>query len=147
MIGFLQDSTGRLAKDTLSVDHSRGRAVCVRATEGLFVDLLAGAAAHDVGSGDELESVAVEVAGDLDVRGTLAIDAGVPVGFQALRMSVHVGVAEGTPQRLVDRLVQGADRLCVNLATLRRGVPVETDYSVVTSSPTTATDSPNSRLD
>ena len=80
--------------------------------------------------GIELVDLEVEVTGDVDVRGTLAIDPDVRVGFRSMAMAVRVGVAPETPPRLLERLRVGAERLCVNLDTLRRGVAVETSYRI-----------------
>lgn len=80
--------------------------------------------------GIELEELEVEATGRLDVRGTLGLDPDVPVGFQAMRVSVRLRAAPETPPRLLERLRVGAERLCVNLETLRRGVPVETEYEI-----------------
>ncbi len=80
--------------------------------------------------GIELEELEVEVTGLVDVRGTLNLDPGVPVGFQSLEMSVRLRAAPGTPPRLLERLRYGSERLCVNLETLRKGVPVETRYEL-----------------
>jgi uncharacterized OsmC-like protein len=82
--------------------------------------------------GVALEHLEVEVTGDVDVRGTLNLDPSVPVGFQSLAMSVRMRAAPGTPSRLLERLRIGAERLCVNLETLRHGVPVETRYEIAT---------------
>ncbi len=71
---------------------------------------------------DELE---VEVSGDLDVRGTLDVDRSVPVGFQRFALTVRIRPAPETPRDRVDRLAVGAERACVVLDTLRRGVPVD----------------------
>lgn len=80
--------------------------------------------------GIELRELEIEVSGDVDVRGTLAIAPDVRVGFQSIEMSVRLRVAPETPPRLLQRLRVGAERLCVNLDTLRRGVPVETTYEI-----------------
>jgi len=80
--------------------------------------------------GIELQALEVVVEGDVDVRGTLNIEPDVRVGFQSLSMTVRVEVAPGTPERLLQRLRIGAERLCVNLDTLRHGVPVDARYEL-----------------
>jgi uncharacterized OsmC-like protein len=80
--------------------------------------------------GIELEQLEVEVSGLVDVRGTMNLASEVPVGFQSLSMAVRLRAAPGTPPRLLERLRHGAERLCVNLETLRGGVPVETRYEL-----------------
>jgi uncharacterized OsmC-like protein len=79
--------------------------------------------------GIPLEHVAVEVEGDLDVRGTLGMGRDVPVGFQALRCRVHLRAAAGTPPEDVRRLLVSAERACVVLQTLRGGVTVDTSVA------------------
>jgi uncharacterized OsmC-like protein len=76
--------------------------------------------------GVELLDLAVEVTGTLDVRGTLGLDPAVPVGFQQLACATRASVPAGTDPRLLQRLETQARRSCVNLDTLRRGVPVAT---------------------
>jgi uncharacterized OsmC-like protein len=73
-----------------------------------------------------LEQVAVEVEGEVDVRGTLGMGRDVPVGFQAMRCRVHLRAAAGTPPEDVQRLIATAERACIVLQTLRAGVAVDT---------------------
>jgi hypothetical protein len=54
--------------------------------------------------GITLESLEVEVTGDVDVRGTLAMNAEVPVGFRAIRCAVRLKAREGTEPRLLEKL-------------------------------------------
>ena len=76
--------------------------------------------------GVRLISLEVDVTADVDVRGTLMLDRSVPVGFQGMRCAVRLRAAEGTDVTLVQKLVTAAEQSCVNLQTLRAGVPVET---------------------
>ena len=80
-----------------------------------------------------LTALEVEVTGDLDVRGCLLIDRDVPIGFETLRCSVRVAAAAGTDQRRLDALIAAADRVCVNLDTLRSGIEVATVAEIVQS--------------
>jgi uncharacterized OsmC-like protein len=80
--------------------------------------------------GVELTALAVDVEGEVDVRGTLAVDLAVPVGFQALRCRTRVGVTPGTPARTVEVLLMAAERSCVVLDTLRRGVDATSEFAV-----------------
>lgn len=80
--------------------------------------------------GVELESLAVEVTGDVDVRGTLAIDNQVPVGFQAMRCEVKLRAKDGTDPRLLEKLRVAAERSCVVQQTLRNPPHVETVFDV-----------------
>ncbi len=77
--------------------------------------------------GVELEELEVEVSGELDVRGALAIDPGVRVGFEALDCRVRLRATPGTEPRHLKRLVAAAERYCVNVDTLRGGVRVEVE--------------------
>jgi len=76
--------------------------------------------------GVPLTALGVAVEGDVDVRGTLMVDQSVPVGFQAMRCTVTVDAAPRTPRAKVEKLVAAAEHCCVNLQTLRAGVPIET---------------------
>lgn len=74
--------------------------------------------------GVPLEELSVEVRGEVDARGTLAVDRSVPVGFQRLTCRLHVRPARGVPPEGLERLTAAAERACVVLQTLRHGVPV-----------------------
>lgn len=76
--------------------------------------------------GVRLTSLEVDVKGEIDVRGTLAVAREVPVRMQSMHCDVNLSTAEGTDPQLVKRLLAAAERSCVNLQTLRHGVPVET---------------------
>jgi len=76
--------------------------------------------------GVKLNSLEVEVSADIDVRGTMVVDRDVPVGFQKMRCNVNIQAAEGTNHQLLGKLLAAAENSCVNLQTLRSGVPVET---------------------
>lgn len=91
-------------------------AACADATLRMCADAL----------GVTLEQLDVEVTGQVDVRGSMAIDAAAPIGFRALLCRVRIGVATGTRPELVERLLAQGERSCINLATLREGVAVAT---------------------
>jgi uncharacterized OsmC-like protein len=74
--------------------------------------------------GVELEDLEVEVTGDLDVRGTLLVDPAVRVGFEALRCRARLRPAAGADPRMVEKLLEVAERVCVNADTLRGGAEV-----------------------
>jgi uncharacterized OsmC-like protein len=78
--------------------------------------------------GIELEQLEVEVSGELDVRGTLALDSSVPVGFERLATAVRVRAAPQTPPARLEQLGAASEQLCVVLDTLRRGVPVDVTF-------------------
>lgn len=73
----------------------------------------------------ELQALAVEAVGEVDVRGALYVSPDVPVGFQRFRVKVFLRAAPGTDPARLERVVAGAEHSCVVLQTLRRGVPVE----------------------
>jgi len=54
----------------------------------------------------------------------------IAVGFQALRCRTRLGVAPGTPARRVELLLMAAERSCVVLDTLRRGVDATSEFDV-----------------
>lgn len=78
--------------------------------------------------GVELEHLSVEVTADVDVRGTLAVESDVPVGFQAMRCKVRLRAKEGTDPRMLKKLQLSAEHSCVVLQTLRNPPPVEVDF-------------------
>jgi uncharacterized OsmC-like protein len=80
--------------------------------------------------GITLESLEVEVTGDVDVRGTLAMNAEVPVGFRAMRCAVRLKAREGTDPRLLEKLRVASERSCVVQQTLRHPPRVETTFDM-----------------
>jgi uncharacterized OsmC-like protein len=80
--------------------------------------------------GVELESLAVDVKGDVDVRGTMAMDGQVLVGFQSMRCDVRMRAAEGTSPALLRKLEVAAERCCVVLQTLRAPLAVQTTFTI-----------------
>jgi uncharacterized OsmC-like protein len=80
--------------------------------------------------GVELESLEVRVKTGADVRGALAKDNDVPVGFQSMCREVDLQTREGTSPELLQRLRVAAERSCVVLQTLRRPPPVEVIFRI-----------------
>jgi hypothetical protein len=80
--------------------------------------------------GITLESLDVEVTGDVDVRGTLAMNAEVPVGFRAIRCAVRLKAREGTEPRLLEKLRIASERSCVVQQTLLHPPRVETTFDI-----------------
>jgi uncharacterized OsmC-like protein len=78
----------------------------------------------------ELETLEVEVSGQADLRGTLAMSREVPVGVTEIRCTTRVTVKEGTNPERARRLLESAERYCVVLNTLRSGVPVESEFQL-----------------
>jgi uncharacterized OsmC-like protein len=75
--------------------------------------------------GVPLEHLAVDVTANVDVRGTLMLDRDVPVGFQTMRCHVDVRPAASAKPEMVQKVLALAERSCVNMQTLRGGLPVE----------------------
>jgi uncharacterized OsmC-like protein len=73
--------------------------------------------------GVKLERLIVRAEADVDVRGTLCVEPGVPVGFQAMRVHIQLLAPEADP-RALSKLLLAAEHCCVVLRTLRSGVPV-----------------------
>jgi len=80
--------------------------------------------------GIKLEFLEVEVTGDVDVRGTLAMDAQVPVGFRTMRCVVRLRAAKGTNPRLLEKLGAASQRSCVVGQTLRHSPSIETTFDM-----------------
>lgn len=68
-------------------------------------------------SGIALRGGTVRAEGDLDWRGTLAIDKEAPVGFKRIRLTFEVD-ADATPEELAT-LLRLTERYCVVLQTIR----------------------------
>jgi uncharacterized OsmC-like protein len=82
--------------------------------------------------GIRLEFLEVEVNGYVDVRGTLAMDALVPVGFQTMRCVVRLRAAKGTNPHLLERLQAASQRICVVQQTLLHSPRIETTFDMAT---------------
>jgi uncharacterized OsmC-like protein len=80
--------------------------------------------------GVELEFLEVEVTADVDVRGAMAIDQQVPVGFQSMRCNVRLRAKDGTNPEHLEALRMGAEHCCIVLQTLRNPPPVETTFEM-----------------
>jgi uncharacterized OsmC-like protein len=102
-------------------------AACLDSTIRMLADVL------DV-TIDELQ---VEVIGDVDVRGCMAIKPDVSVGFRSLACNVRLEPAEQTDPTRAAELLARAEKLCVNLDTLRRGVPVALAVDIAGTKPAT----------
>ena len=75
--------------------------------------------------GVELEQLDVEASADLDVRGALAVDPAVRVGLESMQLVVRLRPVAETPRELTNALAEAAERYCITLDTLRKGLPVE----------------------
>lgn len=76
----------------------------------------------------ELTTLQVKVKASVDVRGALAMDKTVPVGFQSMTCEVFLQVKAGTPAELIERLKTSALRCCVVRQTLCNPPPVQTSF-------------------
>lgn len=74
--------------------------------------------------GVDAERIEVVVEGDLDLRGTLGVDRGVPAGFAAIRVRFEVD-APGEPEERVASLIDKTERYCTVLRTLLDPPPIE----------------------
>lgn len=90
-------------------------AACIESTIRMIADHL----------GVGIEHLEVEVVGDADVRGCLAIDKSIRPGFRQIRCEVRLQPAAGADPRRVQKVLSQAELLCVTLDTIRNGVPVE----------------------
>ena len=79
--------------------------------------------------GIELLSLQVQVTATVDVRGAMAMDPEVPVGFKSLACDVNIQVKDGTPPDLLEKLRVAAERCCVVQQTLRSPPRVKTSFN------------------
>jgi uncharacterized OsmC-like protein len=68
-------------------------------------------------------SGSVRAEGDLDFRGTMAVDKEAPVGFRAVRLSFDL--EHDADEERLSTLMRLTERYCVVYQTLTNGVPVE----------------------
>ncbi len=80
--------------------------------------------------GIELRGLEVRAEADWDPRGTLAMGREFPVGLSAVRVHTSVNIAGDARGERAERLLRSAERYCVVLDTLRRGVPVAATFSL-----------------
>ncbi|MYZ48914.1 OsmC family protein [Propylenella binzhouense] len=67
--------------------------------------------------GVEVRGGTVRAEGELDFRGTLAVDREAPVGFRSVRLAFDLDT--DAPQEKLDQLLKLTERYCVVLQTLR----------------------------
>ena len=80
--------------------------------------------------GVRLLELRVEVRAVVDVRGTLGMNAQVPVGFQSMHVSVRLRPAPETQPARLRQMLRAAERACVVLQTLRDGVSTTVDIDL-----------------
>lgn len=64
-----------------------------------------------------IKSAVVSAEGDVDLRGTLGVTEGVPVGFKEIRL--RFDVETDAPQNKLDQLLELTDRYCVVFQTIQ----------------------------
>jgi uncharacterized OsmC-like protein len=69
----------------------------------------------------------VIVEGDLDFRGTLAVDRAAPVGFRSIRLRFELDTE--AEEALIAKLIQLTERYCVVLQTLAGAPALSVDWS------------------
>ena len=79
--------------------------------------------------GVELTSLEVRVTAAVDVRGTMAMDPAIPVGFQSMSCDVNLQAKDGTPPDLLEKLRFAAERCCVVQQTLKSPPRVKTTFA------------------
>lgn len=79
--------------------------------------------------GIELLELEVRVTAAADVRGAMAMDPAVPVGFQSMTCDVRLKAKDGTPTDLLQKLQFAAERCCVVQQTLRSPPEVKTSFT------------------
>jgi uncharacterized OsmC-like protein len=73
------------------------------------------------------EHIEVTVEGDLDLRGTLGIAKGVPVGFESIRVRFDIDAPDATPEQL-QALREKTEQYCVVMQTLLQPPKLTTDW-------------------
>jgi uncharacterized OsmC-like protein len=79
--------------------------------------------------GVELTHLEVKVTAAADVRGAMAMDPNVPVGFQSITCDVRYSAKEGTSPELLQKLHVAAERCCVVQQTLKAPPSVKTTFA------------------
>lgn len=78
--------------------------------------------------GIEFESLSVNVSADVDVRGTLAMNKQVAVGFQTIDCDIRMKARPGTSTELLEKLKAAAVHSCVVQQTLRHPPQIKTEF-------------------
>ena len=80
-----------------------------------------------------LESVSVNIQGEMDLAGTLGISKETPVGFQDIRATFNISAPEATAEQLA-ALKAKTEQYCVVLQTLQQPPQIQTSWLVNESS-------------
>lgn len=95
-------------------------AACMDSTVRMIADRL----------GVRIERLEVEVNGDADVRGCLAMSRSVRPGFRQMQCRLALELDPAVDPQAGAMLVRQAEKLCVTLDTLRNGTPITVDFEV-----------------
>lgn len=79
--------------------------------------------------GIQTEHIAVQVEGDLDLRGTLGMAKDVPVGFEHIRLRFEITAPNATPEQLKS-LQEKTEQYCVVMQTLTTPPRIQTEWSM-----------------
>jgi uncharacterized OsmC-like protein len=74
-----------------------------------------------------IKSAVVSAEGDVDLRGTLGVTEGVPVGFKEIRLRFDVDT--DAPQNKLDQLLELTDRYCVVFHTIQNSPKTDVQLS------------------
>jgi uncharacterized OsmC-like protein len=75
----------------------------------------------------DLRGGTVEAEGDLDFRGTLAVDRDAPVGFREIRLTFELDT--DAPEEQLAKLIELTERYCVVLQTIAGSARLSVSYS------------------
>ncbi len=74
------------------------------------------------------ERIEVTIEGDLDLRGTLGISKGVPVGFESIRLHFDIAAPEATPEQMA-ALREKTEQYCVVMQTLKLPPQLQSEWT------------------
>ena len=95
-------------------------AACMDSTVRMIADRL----------GVRIERLEVEVNGDADVRGCLAVSRSVRPGFRQMQCRIALELDPSVDPQVGAMLVRQTEKLCVTLDTLRNGTPIAVEFEV-----------------
>lgn len=73
------------------------------------------------------ERIEVTAEGDLDLRGTLGISKGLPVGFESIHLLFDIAAPRATPEQLLS-LREKTEQYCVVMQTLMQPPKLQTEW-------------------
>jgi len=78
-----------------------------------------------------LYKTVVRATANVDVRGTLRVDANVPVCFQTMGLKVEVTLNNSVKEEMANKLIKATEQSCIVLQTLIKGTPVLVDAKIL----------------